>query len=178
MKTLQLITIVLVLGAGVTTLLAQGSTSPNPQPSVQNPASSQPGAVGKPISPEEKKAKVQELNDLATKYRNKGYWYLTLYYIFVLGSALAAALAGLFLQFDSPVKSYKRKAQILAFTGAALAIVTTAVNFKVQSAANNTADWELRQLAMQVDIGEVTDENVIKKTNFTIEQRKSVVARN
>ena len=180
MKTLQPLLMILVLGAAVTTLIAQpqAPTSPNAQPSVQNPASGPPATVGKPLSPDEKTTTLKELNDLSADYRNKGYWYLTLYYIFVLGSALAGALAGLFLQFDSPEKSYKRKAQILAFIGSALVIVTTAVNFKVQSAANNTADWELRQLAMQVDTGEITDKSVVAKTKFTIEQRKSQMARN
>lgn len=181
MKTLRFVFLLVVLTASATILLAQSGASPAPsaQPTTtQNTSATQPSAEKKSLTAEEKQAKETELNELMNKYSTKGNWYLVFYYIFVLGAALAAALAGLLLQFDTPEKSYKRPAQILAFVGSALAIVTTSVNFKVQSNVSNTAYWELRELRDNVSEGKITDMSAINDAIRAIERRKSDTARN
>ena len=179
MKKLRIVSLLVVLTASATVLLAQSGASPAPsaQPtSVQNSAATPPASEKKSLTEQERQKEVAELDLLIGKYGSKGNWYLALYYIFVLGGALAAALAGLVLQWDTPENSYKRRAQILAFVASALAIVTTSVNFKVQSVANKTAYMEFRDLRNRVSAGTITDKPAIDKETLDIEKRKTELA--
>lgn len=179
MKKLRTVFLLVLLCASATILLAQSGASPAPsaQPtSVQNNPATTPGPQKASLTDQERQKEVAELDNLIERYGWKGNWYLALYYIFLLGSALAAALAGLVLQWDTPEKSFKRTAQILAFVGSAFAIVTTSVNLKVQSVANKTAYMECRDLRYRVSDGTSTDKAAIHKETLEIERRKTELA--
>ena len=175
MRKLRIVLLLVVFTTSGAMLLAQSGTPPGssgqPTP-VQNTPATPPASEKKSLTEPERQKEVAELDHLIERYNWKGNWYLALYYIFVLGGALAAALAGLVLQWDTAEKSYKRTAQILAFVGSALAIVTTSVNFKVQSVANKTAYMEFRDLRNRV-ADTTMDKPAIDKETLDIEKRKT-----
>jgi len=174
---LRIVFLIAIFNISGAALFAQGAPpAPTAQPTVQTTPAPSPASGRKSLTEQEKQKEVAELDRLISRYGSKGNWYLVVYYIFVLGGALAAALAGLILQWDTPEKSYKRKAQLLAFVGSALAVVTTSVNFKVQAVANKTAYMEFRELKNKVTAGEVTDKPSIDRESIEIEKRKTALA--
>jgi hypothetical protein len=172
MKTIHTLSLLVLFAASAAMLVAQPnvSASANAQATAsESPASS----VEKKALPEQARQKVEsDLDQDYKRFSSKGNWYLAFYYIFVLGAALASAVAGFLLQRDTPEKSYKRPAAILAFVASALVIVTTYINFRTNSIANKVAANETYDLKIEVMEGKRSDIPDIEKEKRLIYRRK------
>lgn len=160
MKTIRSLSVLVVLAASVTISHAQAgaTTSPTPPPAAAvqtTPAPSVPEKKSLP-APDKQKAEA-ELDTLHGTYSTKGNWYLAIHFVFAIGAALAGAIGGFLLQMDTPERSYKRVATILAFVGSALVIVTTYVDFRTNSIANKVAANQIVRLKIQVERGDIPD---------------------
>ena len=116
-----------------------------------------------------------ELDQTWEEYSSKGNWYLAFYYIFTIGAAVSSALAGLILQWDTPAKSYKRAASILAFLGAALVTVMTYVDFTANARANKAAANQTKRLKFEVQRGSITNPVDVREKMQDIYEQKQVL---
>jgi hypothetical protein len=152
-----------VLSASVSMLFAQSGSSllAQPSPSVQS-------TPAKSLSGREKEEAFAELDGLHKTYSSKGNIYLTVYYIFALGAAVASAAAGLLLQWET----YKRLAQGLAFAGSVLVVTTTYVDFRANSVANKLAANQIVHLKIQVMKDEIPDRATLIEREQAIYEAK------
>lgn len=179
MKTIRVLSLFSILIVSATSLIAQPaatpSSSPQPTPSVQTTPATPSGSDKKLMSEQDKQRVSVELDDKWEEYSSKGNWYLALYYILAIGAALASGLAALLLQWDTPEKSYRRYASILAFVGAALITVTTYVDFSANARANKAAANQTRRLKFQVQRGEFKDPVDVQEKMQEIYEQKQIL---
>ena len=79
------------------------------------PTTLRPLVLTELMTDEERKSAENEMALKIIEYEWKGNWYLAFYYILSILAALLGSLAALVLQWDTPEKSYKKVATILAF---------------------------------------------------------------
>jgi hypothetical protein len=175
MKTIRTLSLLVLFAASATIVVGQtgAPASPTEQPTsqAQNTPAAPPSSV-KALTVQERQKVESDLDQDYKRYSSKGNWYLAFYYIFVLGAALASAVAGFLLQRATPDKSYKTPAATLAFVGSALVIVTTYINFRTNSIANKVAANETYDLKIEVMEGKRSDMTDIEKEKRLIYRRK------
>jgi hypothetical protein len=176
MKPMSALHALVVIAASTTILLAQPGATPcptaQPVPSVQGTPVAPSGAEKKALSEQDKPRVEAELDKLFARYSAKGNWYLGIYFLFAIGAALAGAAAGFLMQWDTPQKSYKRLATILAFVGSVLVIVTTYIDFRANSIANKMAANQIVHLRIQVEKGDIADRATILEREQEIYEGK------
>lgn len=179
MKTIRVLSLLSVLLVSATTIAAQpeATTSPSVQPAPSPQTSPAPTVAENKVMPEKDfKEVTDELDKKWNEYDSKGNWYLAFYYIFTIGAAVSGALAGLILQWeDTPQRSFKKAASILAFVGAALVTLLTYVDFTANARANKAAANQTIRLKLDVQRGSVNDPVDVREKMQDIFEQKQVL---
>lgn len=180
MRTNRALYLLIVLTASAIILLAQPGAPSSPAAQTTPPVQSSPPPLAsekKPLAEWDRQKAEAELDALHRTYSAKGNWYLALHFVFAIGAALAGAIGGFLLQMDTPERSYKRLATILAFVGSALVIVTTYVDFRTNSIANKVAANQIVHLKIQVEKGDIPDRAALLEKEQEIYEGKQMTER-
>jgi len=172
MKTLRVLCLLAFLAHPAAVLNAQTVVPPVTNPPAAQTTPTPPCAPAVPLTGQERAEAVKLMDNKFREYTWKGNAYLFTYYIFAIGAALAAALAGLLLQWTSAEERFKKPASILAFLGAALVTVTTFVDFSANARANKAAANQIVHLQIQVERGAVNSLADVKEKMQEIYEQK------
>jgi|GEM_PF-4711725 len=175
MKVSRVYLLIGILTIAASLSFAQTAATSPPAQSASSPATTA-GPDKKLMTDEERKGAESEMAVKINEYEWKGNWYLALYYVLSILAALLGSLAALVLQWDTPEKSYKKIATILAFSGAALITVMTFVDFSANSRANKTASSEVSRLRLQVRRGVINDPNDFAEKMLEIRDQRRQLA--